>query len=94
MSRDIILFLAGVAAFFGSVTTLRAQVGPTNSTEHYEADGSYKGVPVHEVNVDFTTWSTSDLVMNEEMQEKNNIGFYKFMIAERTFPPYVLHPKS
>ncbi len=88
MSRDIILFLAGVAAFFGSVTTLRAQVGPTNSTEHYEADGSYKGVPVHEVNVDFTTWSTSDLVMNEEMQEKNNIGFYKFMIAERTFPPY------
>ena len=87
MGRGILFFLAGVVASFGSVTALHAQVGPTNSTEHYEADGTYKGTPVHSVDVDFTKWSTTDLVMNEELQEKDNIGFYKFVIAERTFPP-------
>ena len=87
MGRDILFLLAGVVASFGSVTALHAQVGPANSTEHYEADGTYKGTPVHSVDVDFTKWSTTDLVMNEELQEKDNIGFYKFVIAERTFPP-------
>ena len=87
MGRDILFLLAGVVASFGSVTALHAQVGPTNSTEHYEADGTYKGTPVHSVDVDFTKWSTTDLVMNEELQEKDNIGFYKFVVAERTFPP-------
>ena len=86
MKKQRLLLIAGFMTFV--LNGAWSQVGPTNETENYSPDGTYWGTPVHSIDVDFTTWSTSDLVMNEEMQEKDNIGFYKFMIAERTFPPY------
>ena len=86
MKKQRLLLIAGFMTFV--LNGAWSQVGPTNETENYSPDGTYWGTPVHSIDVDFTTWSTSDLVMNEEMQEKDNIGFYKFMIAERTFPPF------
>ncbi len=86
MKKQRLLLVAGLMTFVMS-GVVRAQVGPTNETENYSPDGTYWGTPVHSVDVDFTKWSTTDLVMNEELQEKDNIGFYKFVIAERTFPP-------
>ena len=86
MKKQHLLLIAGLMTFV-MTTTVSAQAGPTNETENYSPDGTYWGTPVRSINVDFTSWSTTDLVMNEELQEKDNIGFYKFVIAERTFPP-------